>query len=296
MDVYKLRQGLCPVHAISMEQFEAETQKQFPWYQKKEDESLQYAVCPACDNPIQLIALYRRRDGSPAPYGRHVPKSIQGIATYSQESYDTCPYANPGMKLKKTQLRSEKSVQGKQILQLLRQEFDRIIYLLQKMTGIIVTEKLARDMLQSFLDMRGYLYVGTNICNLPWSFCYMTTSQILAGRIIKNDSPLMNALKKDNRLTFNEKNQVVSTNKKFISLFFTFIDHKISTKGADHVETIKFIASLEQEIIFENIIEVEPMHFHNLVNLPPKRAQRNEKMLKIAEEMIRLDETCYGAP
>ena len=26
--MYKLRQGLCPVHAISMEQFEAETQKQ----------------------------------------------------------------------------------------------------------------------------------------------------------------------------------------------------------------------------------------------------------------------------
>ena len=101
MDGYKLKPGLQPIHRISKEQFENDTNKQWPWYQEKGTETVQYAVCPACDNPIRLVALYKRYENSPSPHGRHSPESIQGIADYDQGEYDNCPYANPGMKLEK---------------------------------------------------------------------------------------------------------------------------------------------------------------------------------------------------
>ncbi|GAB1255377.1 hypothetical protein Defa_28640 [Desulfovibrio sp. TH_2024_36128] len=59
MHVYKLKTGLQPIKLIEKEQFERDTGKQSPWYQKNGDEMVQYAVCPACDNPIQIIALYK---------------------------------------------------------------------------------------------------------------------------------------------------------------------------------------------------------------------------------------------
>lgn len=288
MDIYKLKPGLHPIHAISVEQFEADTQKQSPWYQRKNDETVQYAVCPACDNPIQIISLYKRHKDSPNPYGRHVPKSIQGIATYEQEAYETCPYANPSMKLDKTCLRHESSKHGRAVLLLLRDEFDRVVYLMRKMTGIIVSEKLAQTMLQSFLDMRGYLYVGTNTCNLPWLFCYMTTSQSLFGRFIEDDSPLIHALRDNDKLALTDQNQVKGIGTEFLPLNFAFIEYNISGKGTERLETVNFIVSLGKEIIFQDTIEIDPMHFHNLVNLPPERAKRNERLLKIAEELIRI--------
>ena len=195
MDVYKLKPGLQPIHRISKEQFENDTNKQWPWYQEKGTETVQYAVCPACDNPIRLVALYKRYENSPSPHGRHSPESIQRIADYDQGEYDNCPYANPGMKLEKNMLREKKNPKSYNTLSLLREQFDRIIYLLQRATGIVFSEKLARDMLTSFISMRGHLYIGTNLCNLPLMFAYMTTNQNLYGRILDKDSKIIKTFK-----------------------------------------------------------------------------------------------------
>lgn len=62
MDIYKLRPGLSPVHKIGREQFEEDTGKKAPWYQEEGNETIQFAVCPACNNPIRIIALYKRHD------------------------------------------------------------------------------------------------------------------------------------------------------------------------------------------------------------------------------------------
>lgn len=252
----------------------------------REKEGIPYAVCPACDNPIRIIALYKRHENSPSPYGRHVAESIYKLASYDQAAYDRCPYVNPGMKLEKNMLRPEDDSKSLNILQLLRDQFDRVIYLLQRSTGIVFSEKLAQDMLKSFLYMRGHLYIGTNICNLPLMFGYMTTSQSLYGRIINKESPLMEALQKNKDLEFSDKNQLKSSKGKFIDINFTFIEHKTTRHDTEYKETITFIVSLKNEIIFTQLIEIDPMHFHNLVNLPPEQTHRNQRLLDIASEMI----------
>lgn len=285
MNVYKLRPGISPVKEIDRLQFEQDTLKQEPWYQVCENEVSLYAVCPACNNPIQIVALYRRKANSPQPYGKHVPRSIRGLAEYNHEAYLTCPYANPSI-LKKENLRSEDNCLSLDILSFIRQQFDRVIYIIQEETGIIFSDKLSTDMLKSFLRMHGHRYVGINMCNLPWIFAYMTTAQSLFGRIVKKDCPLMQSLKKRKEIVFSEKNQLKSATNMFLEINFAFICHEIANSGTKQQETITFVVSLQGKDIYKAKLVIDPMRFHALVNLPPERARRNSKLLHIAEELI----------
>ena len=60
--------------------------------------TLLYAVCPECDNPIQLIGLNRREldAGHRRPYGKHVGHDVPGVAVYDETAYLECSYSNPG--------------------------------------------------------------------------------------------------------------------------------------------------------------------------------------------------------
>lgn len=288
MDVFKLRPGLKPVHKISKDRFEAVTGKMAPWYQREGDKIVPFAVCPACDNPIRIVALYERHENSPSSYGKHTPKTVAGLATYNQVAYDECPYAHPGVEMDRDRRRPETDPRGRDILQLLRDQFDRVIHIIERDTGIIISPALARNLLDSFLGMQGHLYVGTNLCNLPWMFAYMTTGQTLYGRKIKQDCELMRALKGNERISITEKSQVTSGKEGFLEIIFCFIKHKIIQKGSSHEETITFLVNVEEKEIFHKTIQIDPVYFHNLVNCPSERANRDERFLGIAAEMIHI--------
>ena len=286
MNVCKLRPGLHPIHVISKEQFESDTKMESPWYQaNQQGVKAQFAVCPACDNPIQIVAMYERSKNSPACHGRHVPRTVPRIAVYDQQSYDACPYANPGALHADARI-AEGSQRGKDILQLLRQEFDRVIYILQQVTGVRISDALAKNMLQSFLSMRGHLYMGTTLCNLPWMFGYMAAAQSLYGRMLHEDSPLMLKLKNNARVLIEGNGQVKSANGSFLDITFCFMHHAIAQAGTSIRETLKFVVSIDQSEIYQERVEIDTMYFHNLVNLPPERARRNERLLSIAQELL----------
>lgn len=288
MNVFKLQPGLRPVHKISRDKFEAMTGKMAPWYQREGDKIAPFAVCPACDNPIRIVALYERHENSPSPYGKHSPKTVAGLATYNQIAYDDCPYAHPGMELDRDRRRPETDPRGRDILQLLRDQFDRVIYIIQRDTGIIISPALAKSLLESFLGMQGHLYVGTNLCNLPWMFAYMTTGQTLFGRKIKQGCELMLALEGNKDISITEESKVTSSKKEFLEITFCFIEHKIIQKGSSQEETIKFLVNMKEKEIFHQTIKIDPVYFHNLVNLPPERASRDERLLDIAAMNITL--------
>ena len=98
---------------------------------------------------------------------------------------------------------------------------------------------------------------------------------------------MMAALKKHRELSFHG-NQVKGSGNKFIDLNFTFLAHKIRWGESGHKETIEFVVSLGETKIFNKVIEVDPMRFHNLVNLPEEKSHRNQSLLNIAAEIIHL--------
>lgn len=87
MDVYKVRIEDTESKIIDKEGFEAETFRRDPWYQPGSAGKLaQFAVCPACDNPVQLVGLYELPPNVKNPFGKHATKSIRGIAPFDSEA------------------------------------------------------------------------------------------------------------------------------------------------------------------------------------------------------------------
>ena len=45
-----------------------------------------FAVCPACDNPIQIIGVYKKLENTDKPYGRHYNHDT-AIAKHNEQAY-----------------------------------------------------------------------------------------------------------------------------------------------------------------------------------------------------------------
>ena len=53
---------------------------------------VQFAICPQCDNPIQIVGLYKKLKNTDKPYGKHYTRSVNGLADYNQQAYDYSTY------------------------------------------------------------------------------------------------------------------------------------------------------------------------------------------------------------
>ena len=154
MDVFKITPGYQEIHKISEATFTEET-KLVPPY--KEGNSYR-AVCPECDNPIILVGLFKPTpESGRKPYGRHHKGSISELAVYREDEYENCIYANPSWKKSKVK-RSANSEAGKVLLRIMREQFDRIVYILEKSIEIKISKSFAEKMLTCYLDAEGWLY------------------------------------------------------------------------------------------------------------------------------------------
>ena len=55
-----------------------------------------FAVCPICDNLIQIIGQYKHEEGERRkPFGKHYKGNIAELANYDEDAYRRCPYHNP---------------------------------------------------------------------------------------------------------------------------------------------------------------------------------------------------------
>lgn len=56
MKIFKLKVGSSKIYELNKNIFELQTKQKKPYYTfNNSNEQIQYAVCPACDNPIQII-------------------------------------------------------------------------------------------------------------------------------------------------------------------------------------------------------------------------------------------------
>lgn len=93
MKKFKLHIGKNHVYPLTKEIYEDATLLKKPYKQQEKNGSTHYfAVCPACDNPIQIIGLYAKTDSTPGIYGRHYNRDTN-IAKHNEQMYRFCPYA-----------------------------------------------------------------------------------------------------------------------------------------------------------------------------------------------------------
>lgn len=273
MDVYKVRIEDTESKIIDKEGFEAETFRRDPWYQPGSAGKLaQFAVCPACDNPVQLVGLYELPPNVKNPFGKHATKSIRGIAPFDSEARNDCPYFQPRQH-KKTERKTRFDGVPRKILKLLIEQFDRVVYILEKETQLVLSENALRGMLQRYKGERGYLYTGATLRNVPWIFAYMSDATRLFGQKVIGNAELVKAIAAEvpgaeisstGRL---ESKKVPGSKAAYFDLKMSFIRHRIvkDSEASGLVESMEFVVSQprggELEHIHKEVIKFDSAWF-----------------------------------
>jgi hypothetical protein len=294
MDEYKLYVEDTIGKLIDKDQFEADTLRREPWYQNGSGEKLsQFAVCPACDNPIQLVGLYQLPENVNNPYGKHTTSGIRDIAPLNTEARDNCPYFKPRQHQKSDRKARFDGV-PKKIIKLLVEQFDRVVYILEKQTQVVLSPRALRGMLERYRGEQGYLYTGATLRNVPWIFAYMSDATPLFAQKVNGNDELTKAV-----LTHVPKAKIDSngrldtaTKGAFIDLKMSFIRHRIikDSEASGLIESMVFVVSqsLKGELVdvYKDVITFESRWFERLIQMPVDHPYRRMDRVELAREVL----------
>ena len=275
--------------------FERATNKRPPWYRyddrpgggaQEHRYGRQYAVCPACNNPIQIIGLYENLAHSNRPYGRHTGKPTEGFPVYDAEAYNWCPFVVTKKASKSSRKRKLEGL-PLEILQLVRSQFDRIVHIIERDTGLRLSRPLARKMLATYLAERGHLYVGASLRNVPWMLAYLSDSQGLFGQRIGGNAELTAAVRESlpNAALSPDGRLVKGTG--YYAVYMCFVEHRQSVEDGALRERMQFLVTdHDSNDVYEKTIVFDHDYFERLIDLDPARARRDPVMVEIGAEMV----------
>lgn len=245
MDVFKAWPGRAESIVISQESYMGCTGGVAPWRRDGDTGPSYYAVCPLCDNPIQIVGLFRRQEESRArrPYGRHHRGDVPGLCRYDEDAYLHCPYADPNHRTDTRARRHPKDPTGRALYGLMRGEFDRVTLAWERFSGIHLGPGAARDMLRRWRDDQGWRYYDATYGNLPQMLFFAAGGQNLVKRYIVPGSPLHERLKGVPRVrlapTRSRYVQVDKAGPGFLTLDFLLYARRIEWDGQHMNETFR---------------------------------------------------------
>lgn len=298
MDVYKLRIEHTAAKPIDKDSFEEDTRCREPWYQDGSgNRRSQFAVCPACDNPVQLVGLYELPANVKKPFGKHTVAGVLGVASLDVEARDNCPYYQPRQH-KQTARKSRFDGIPRKIVALLIEQFDRVVYVLEKQTQVVLSLNALRGMLGRYKGEAGYLYTGATLRNVPWVFAYMSDATPLFAQKVKGNTELTDAIgvhvpeaEVDAYGRLKTKGKP-GTKGAFIDLKMSFIRHRIAkdNEAVGLLETMELVVSLGRKgglaDIHNQVITFDPDWFERLIRLPIDHVNRRMDRVELAREVL----------
>ncbi|HJA75796.1 MAG TPA: hypothetical protein H9774_02875 [Candidatus Desulfovibrio gallistercoris] len=292
MNIFKLHpDGSVIYYMLEREIYLNETSRKYPYFYDCGDKIRHYAVCPACNNPIQIIGLFRKHTESPL-YAKHIPKTIPDLAEYRQEAYENCPLAaKRNICAEKGQKKRGNDGISKQLLNIIEKNFDRIVYVLQRSLGIYVSARLAENLLDDYLKEEAYLYKYASLINIPWMLAYFSRSRSLVRRIIHDEDIRKTIQKKVADATFNEKGQLIVKDDGKIRILFYFTNHNIKFEKGFTCESIDMEIYLSimgrKEKICTKTISFDYDYFRYMRNIPENKGRRNGELIALAQDKPR---------
>lgn len=292
---FKMHAGAtAPVYPISKDNIEEMLGRRAPWFcaGQDRDDHRYYAVCPYCNNPIQLKGLYRRQVNSPRVHGSHTGKPQEGFPNFNLTDLEFCPYKLKGKKLDKSS-RREMGEAAQRLIELAVSEFDRVVYLLRKDFGFPFSVKFARKMLEGWFDAEGYLYEGAHLRNLPWMIAYFGPTQSLYKQFVgANEALSARIRRKIEGATISEEGQLSFAPGAWRRIDLQCYHHKATLDGdeAELSERMKLRVQdfsntndpTEAPLIYSKFITFTPAEFERLIRKSAKNAYRNNRLIEIA--------------
>lgn len=295
MKRFKLKQGNAKPYDISKQNFEMLTHGKEPYVEKGKDGHMrQFGICPACDNPVQLIGLYKKLKNTENPYGRHYNRDAK-IAIHNEQAYRYCPYARHVYNSTEKELKPELTDFERNIYYTLRENFDQAIYLLSQISGLRVNNKFAAYILQEYLAGQGYLYYGATLYNIPWMLLYFLGAKPCFGKFVRRESPLYHMLEKREDVSlvqFHDSSYYqVKGKSSWFDLDFSMLFHERRVVNDEVKEEIHItLVSLDSEGLpkqeDDTCLEINEYRFPKLIHSEKAQQYRNDELLQIADKLM----------
>jgi len=305
MDCYKLHTGMSVTYEVSTkEDFELRAGKNKDYYYIGRDGVKRgLAVCPACDNPVRILGLYNKLNNR-KPHARHHNMST-AFAIHDESAYYHCPLSNPNQESGRDEASKnrEPSAYEKSMYYMLRDYFDKAIYILNQDLSIRVSFSFAKRLLEEFVINKGYMNPDASIYNLPWILLDSNFSFNMIQKQVKRDTELHDALLQMDRIRlepykYKDKNgNIVETEydtiyanvKEYVVLRGHFIQHIRRIRNDCLEESIGFGISDSEEIpirwVHREKYGINPWRFPNLCKNGIDK-YRNERFLKAARDIM----------
>ena len=287
--------GRTATYEITRENVEFFLGDRIPWFQKgvlrKDDRH--FAVCPYCNNPIQLKGLYKSKEGSPRPYGSHTGTPIKGFY-FNLEDLKFCPYRLKKRSYSKN-ARRPIGATTKEIINTVISEFDRIVLILREDFGFPFSDAFAQRMLSQWFDSKGYLYMGAHLRNIPWMIAYFSAAENLFKQYVDKNTELVKSIKKAIPQACISDSGQLDKGSAWYALSLQCLRHKteINPQNGTLIESLMLRIQdftntnfpEEAPLIYKKTIIFNPDRFGALMHTPPEKAKRNANLLNIARQI-----------
>jgi len=263
MNVFSTLDG--NTYKIDREIYISKTRKQFPYYQEpKKYKKPYFAICPACNNPIQIINLFfdeyvEEHTGRKNMHGRHCSKNVRGLPPYSQAAYDNCPLKNP-VAFSVCELRRNETM-NQEILECIQTHSKEIFDDIRKITGILLKNIFLEEILDNYLAAREYCYTHTNMYNIPYSILYTRSAIDLFGRKVSAEGvgrSISKAINEKSKFFYVNDGHIQKRGRMYVYIQLIISNHDVKKNQM----MMKIEERMEDEktsnIIFKNKIDIEP--------------------------------------
>ena len=288
-------------YEVNSNEFTRHTDNKFPYVQSvSENKIAQYGICPSCLNPIQLIGLNKKISCS--PYGKHAGKDVAGLPKWNPDKYLYCPFSKSNDRREPAENELIEITEDViELYELLKSQFDRVIYVIKTELMIDCSTAFWEKALQQFVNSNGYCYPWLTESNLPYIFTYigMQHSKLFMQKF-KEGTELYNALdKQDNTkfvpITDKDGNELEKSeykrliNDQYMNYQFRFTAHRQNAAdGSTLEEKMDFcIDDMRTNTeIYRRTIIFDENYFMNIVKKTGNEKYRAKNLLDIAEKIM----------
>lgn len=256
--------------------------------------------CPVCLNSKIMGIEWKIKY---TPYGRHVGKDIAGLPKWSLLRYQYCPFAqkNDRRDINEDERLIDITDDVIELYNLLKAQFDRVVYIISRELGIVCTSAFWSRALQQYIASQGYCYPWLTEANLPYIFAYigMQHSQLLGQRFLVG-TDLFQTISKHTNSDFicpkDKSGNIIENN-----------NYRILTNRIGYLNLDLLIISKEQykekclmslcyfvlttcilgKLFFEKRLEFNENFFMNMVNKKGNENKRQQWFLDIAYEIMK---------
>lgn len=262
MNIFSIGDG--NEYELTRETFMEKTHKSFPFYQNPNRYKTPYfAICPACNNPIQIINLFgaqyqEENTGRTNLHGRHYKNSVEGLPCYSEENYANCPLHNP-VAFRMREVRDNEQI-NEEICNVVENNRGKICTNIREIIGILINNNKLNRVIDGYIAARDYCYTHTNRFNIPYSILYTCNAINIFGQKVA-DSGIGKRIHEaiQNNCTYFQfiDGRIQKDTEDYVVLNLLVINHRVN--GSRQYMTIRIEEQNgnENHIVFEEEVEMK---------------------------------------